>query len=124
MTIKQHHISHHAKLCMVIRCLREVKKTKAITVAKALGYTDESAYCKLESGQTNDISFWKLLIICQELHCSLFQLCYLADIDLLLGGSIKTWYDFDKSLESLPEEERKHLLNLAKYLRNQSLGEM
>lgn len=121
MATNLNQLSQHKKLCLVIRTLRKFKQIKALTIAKALGYEDESAYCKIENGQTADISFWKLIIICKELNCSLFQVCYLADIELLLGNGLKTWEDFDQSLSMLNETDKNHLLELARSIEKKSL---
>lgn len=108
---------YQQKLGDILKLIRKSKNIKAQTVADALGLSDQSNYVRIENAQATDISFWRLLEICDVLGCSLFQICFLLEIDFLGGGAIKTWDQFYDSLKQLEEQDKQHLLELADILK-------
>jgi DNA-binding Xre family transcriptional regulator len=108
---------YQQKLGDILKLIRKSKNIKAQTVADALGLSDQSNYVRIENAQVTDISFWRLLEICDALGCSLFQICFLLEIDFLGGGAIKTWDQFYDSLKQLEEQDKKQLLELADILK-------
>lgn len=112
---------YQQKLGEILKLIRRSKNIKAQTVADALGLSDQSNYVRIENAQVTDISFWRLLEICEVLGCSLFQICFLLEIDFLGGGAIKTWDQFYESLKQLEEEDKAHLIELAEKLKDQGL---
>lgn len=112
---------YQQKLGEILKLIRRSKNIKAQTVADALGLSDQSNYVRIENAQVTDISFWRLLEICEVLGCSLFQICFLLEIDFFGGGAIKTWDQFYESLKQLEEEDKAHLIELAEKLKDQGL---
>jgi DNA-binding Xre family transcriptional regulator len=104
---------YQQRLGVILKAIRKSRNIKAQAVADALGMADQSNYVRIENALVCDISFWRLLEICEVLGCSLFQICFLLDIDFLGGGRIKTWEQFYESLKQLEEEDQKHLVEIA-----------
>lgn len=114
---------YQQKLGAVLKVIRKSKKIKAQTVADILSFSDQSNYVRIENAQVTDISFWRLLEICDALNCSLFQICFLLEIDFLGGGAIKNWDQFYESLKKLEKNDKQQLLELANQLKNNSTEE-
>jgi DNA-binding Xre family transcriptional regulator len=106
------------RLGVILKAIRKSRHIKAQTVTEALGMADQSNYVRIENAQVCDISFWRLLEICEVLGCSLFQICFLLGIDFLGRDRIKTWEQFYESLKQLEELDQEFLVELSDQFKN------
>src|SRR5574343_322995 len=96
--------NEHRELGNAMRRIRQSRNYTAQYVAMKLGYKDESTYCRIERGEVENLSVWKIITFCKLFDCNIFHLFLLADIDIF-DTNIKSWSEFKKSLSGISEEE-------------------
>ncbi len=101
------------KLGVGIRALRKIRGVKVAVLAKKLDFDSVEAYLKLERGERKEIGIVQLLIICEELNCSISNIFILSGLaDDLFSKDITTWSQFLDSLEDVPFDRKEKILEL------------
>lgn len=107
------------KLGVGIRALRKIRGVKVAVLAKKLGFDSVEAYLKIERGERKEIGIVQLLIICEELDCSLSNLFIMSGLTLsLFKNNIQTWDQFYESLNNLTDDRKEKVKEILSTLKN------
>ncbi len=99
-TYFQHNAKTKQRIGFAIRHVRNANGYSSEYMARKLGYTNNSTYCKIERGELKILDIDLLINICDLLNCSIFHLIIIADFDII-DTKIKSWTEFFFALKDL-----------------------